>query len=131
MYQKLVFVGNLGRDPDMRYTPSGQPVTTLSIATNRKWTNSDGTPGEEVTWFRVSVWGSQAEACNKYLAKGAAVLVEGALKPDPATGGPRVWTRQDGTASASFEVTAQVVKFLGGGRSEPEPVEDEADELPF
>ena len=90
MYQKIVIVGNLGRDPEMRYTPSGQPVTNLSVATNRKWTSADGTPGEETIWFRVSVWGKQAETCNQYLSKGRQVLVEGRLRPDPATGGPRV-----------------------------------------
>ena len=114
MYQKIIIVGNLGRDPEMRYTPSGQPVTNLSVATNRKWTSADGTPGEETIWFRVSVWGKQAETCNQYLSKGGQVLVEGRLRPDPATGGPRIWTRQDGTAGASFEVTSFNVRFLGG-----------------
>ena len=114
MYQKIVIVGNLGRDPEMRYTPSGQPVTNLSVATNRKWTSADGTPGEETIWFRVSVWGKQAETCNQYLSKGRQVLVEGRLRPDPATGGPRIWTRQDGTPGASFEITALNVRFLGG-----------------
>lgn len=130
MYQKLTLVGNLGRDPEMRYTPNGKPVTTLSVATNRKWTKDDGTTGEETTWFRVSAWGRMAEVCNEHLAKGAAVLVEGTLKPDPQTGGPRIWTRQDGTAGASFEVTAHTVRFLQGGQQEEEP-EETQEELPF
>lgn len=136
MYQKIIIVGNLGRDPEMRYTPSGQPVTNLSVATNRKWTNADGTPGEETIWFKVSVWGKQAESCNQYLSKGRQVMVEGRLRPDPATGGPRIWTGQDGVVRASFEVTAFTVKFLGG-RTEAaaeDLLEEEAidgGELPF
>jgi single-strand DNA-binding protein len=137
VYQKIIVVGNLGRDPEMRYTPSGQPVTNLSIATNRRWTNTDGSPGEETIWFRVSVWGKQAEACNQYLSKGRQVLVEGRLIPDPATGGPRIWTRQDGSPGASFEINAFTVRFMGGradvGAGEPPdeaPVMEE-DEIPF
>jgi single-strand DNA-binding protein len=112
MYQNLIIVGNLGRDPEMRYTPSGQAVTNLNVATNRKYTTSDGNQVEETTWFRVSTWGKTAEACNQYLKKGSKVLVEGRLNPDPDTGGPRIWTRQDGTSAASFELTANQVRFL-------------------
>jgi single-strand DNA-binding protein len=141
MYQKVVIVGNLGRDPEMRYTPQGKPVTNFSVATSRRWTNADGTPGEETIWFRVSAWGRTAEVCNEYLSKGRQVLVEGRLRPDPETGGPRIWTRPDGTAGASFEITAFSVKFLGGRGEvveaepgvtleEPPPEEGE-EELPF
>ena len=112
MYQKLVIIGNLGRDPEMRYTPSGQAVTNLNIATNRQYTANNGERVKETTWFRVSVWGNQAENANKYLRKGSKVLVEGRLTQDPATGGPRVWTAQDGSPRASFEMTAQVVQYL-------------------
>lgn len=112
MYQNLIIVGNLGRDPEMRYTPSGQAVTNFNVATNRKYTTSDGNKVEETTWFRVSTWGKTAEACNQYLKKGSKVLVEGRLNPDPDTGGPKIWTRQDGTSAASFEVTANQVRFL-------------------
>ena len=112
MYQKITIAGNLGRDPEMRYTPDGKAVTNLSVATSRKWTGNDGQKQEETTWFNVSVWGSQAEACNQYLSKGSKVLVEGRIKPDPQTGGPRIWTRQDGTSGASFEVSANRVVFL-------------------
>ncbi len=115
MYQKLVIVGNLGADPEMRYTPTGQAVTNFRMATNRKWTNTDGSQGEETIWFRVTVWGKQAETVNQYLSKGRQVLVEGRLIPDKATGGPRIWTGNDGKAHASFEVTADTVRFLGGG----------------
>lgn len=113
MYQKIIIVGNLGRDPEMRYTPDGTPVTTLSVATNRKWTSPDGTPGEETTWFRVTAWRRLAETAAQYLSKGRPVLIEGRLKPDPQTGGPRVWTRQDGTVGASYEITANTIRFLG------------------
>jgi len=112
MYQKLVIVGNLGTDPEMRYTPSGQAVTNFSVATNRRYTSSDGNQVDETTWFRISVWGKQAESTNQYLKKGNKVLVEGRLNPDRETGGPRLWTRQDGTSAASFEMTAEAVKFL-------------------
>jgi len=112
MYQKLVIVGNLGRDPEMRYTPSGQAVTNLSIATNRQYTANSGERVKETTWFRVSVWGNQAENANKYLRKGSKVLIEGRLTQDPATGGPRIWTGTDGSPRASFEMTAQVVQYL-------------------
>jgi len=114
MYHKVIIVGNLGRDPEMRYTPDGTPVTTFSVATNRKWTNQDGSQGEETIWFRVSAWRKLAEVCNQYLSKGRQVFVEGRLRPDPNTGGPRVYTRQDGTAGASFEIVADTVKFIGG-----------------
>ncbi len=111
MYQRIVLVGNLGRDPEMRYTPNGTPVTSFSVATNRKYTASDGQVRDETLWFRVSVWGKQAETCNQYLAKGRSVLVEGTLIGDE-NGGPRIWTGQDGKPRASFEVRAQTVRFL-------------------
>jgi single-strand DNA-binding protein len=117
-YQKLILVGHLGRDPELRYTGDGTPVTTLSLATTRKWRNSDGSQGEETTWFRISVWRRQAEITAQYLRKGRQVMVEGRLAPDKETGGPRIWTRQDGTPGASYEITADRVIFLGGGRAE-------------
>lgn len=112
MYHTLILIGNLGADPEMRYTPSGQAVTNFNVASNRKYTTSDGNPVKETTWFRISTWGKTAENCNQYLKKGSKVLVEGRLNPDPTTGGPRVFTRQDGTSGATFEVTAQTVRFL-------------------
>ena len=114
MFQRVTIIGNLGRDPEMRYTPSGTAVTDFSVATNRKWTNKDGTPGEETVWFRCSAWGKTAETVNQYLTKGRQVYVEGRLKPDSATGGPRTYTRSDGTPGAQYEVTVDIVKFLGG-----------------
>ncbi|MBI3760983.1 MAG: single-stranded DNA-binding protein [Chloroflexi bacterium] len=113
MYNKIILVGNLGRDPEMRYSPSGQAVTNFSIATSEKWTDQQGQPQERTLWWRISVWGKLAETCNQYLKKGRQVLVEGRMNGDAKTGGPRIYTRQDGTAGASFEVTAVSVKFLG------------------
>lgn len=115
MYQKLVIVGRLGRDPEMRYMPDGTAVTSMNVATDRRWTDKNtGQPVQETTWFRVSVWGRQAETANQYLTKGKMVLIEGHLKPDPQTGSPRMYTRQDGTMGSSFEMTAELVRFLGG-----------------
>ncbi|MCI0519757.1 MAG: single-stranded DNA-binding protein [Chloroflexi bacterium] len=112
MYHTIIIAGNLGKDPEMRYTPSGQAVTNFNVATSRQYTGSDGNLVKETIWFRISAWGKQAETCNTYLKKGSKVLVEGRLVPDAATGGPRIWTRQDGTSGASFEVSANTVRFL-------------------
>lgn len=112
MYHTLIIVGNLGKDPEMRYTPSGQAVTSFSVATSRKYTSSNGQAVKETIWFRISVWGKQAESCNNYLRKGSKVVVEGRLTPDLATGGPRMFTRKDGTQGTSFEVMASTVRFL-------------------
>jgi single-strand DNA-binding protein len=134
MYQKLVITGNLGQDPEMRYMPDGQPVANFSVACNRKWTTQDtGEQQEETTWFRVSVWGRQAEACNEYLEKGRQVLVEGRLRPDPNTGGPRLWTRQDGSVGTSYEMVANQVQFLGsnGSGSPNSGAAQEEDDIPF
>lgn len=117
MYQKVIVVGNLGNDPEMRYMPDGSAVTNFSLASNRRYTDRSGQPVDETTWFRVSVWGRQAETANQYLSKGRMVLIEGHLRPDPQTGGPRTYTRQDGTVGASFDLTADNVKFLGGRES--------------
>lgn len=113
MFQTLILIGNLGKDPEMRYTPAGNPVTTLSLATNRRYNDSNEQATKETTWFRVTVWGKQAEACNEFLHKGSKVLVEGRLTPDPETGGPRIW-ESNGKIGASYEVTASIVRFLSG-----------------
>ncbi len=141
MYHTLIIVGNVGRDPEMRYTPSGQAVTSFSVATNRQYTNNNGELVKETIWFRISAWGRQAETCNQYLKKGAKVLVEGRLTADQATGGPRIWTGQDGQPRASFEVSAVTVRFLssraesempGGAAMLDEPLTSGEDEnIPF
>jgi single-strand DNA-binding protein len=114
MYQRITLVGNLGNDPDLRYLPDGRPVANFSMATNRKWNNKDGSKGEETVWWRISVFGNQAEPIAQYLSKGRAVLVEGRMRPDPGTGGPRTYTKGDGTIGAQYEVTAEKVPFLPG-----------------
>ena len=101
MYHTLIIVGNLGKDPEMRYTPSGQAVTSFSVASNRKYTSSNGEQVNETIWFRISAWGKQAEICNQYLKKGSKVLVEGRLTPDKNTGGPRIWQKQGGSSGSS------------------------------
>ena len=118
MYQKLIIIGNLGSNPEQRFTPSGDPVTTFSVATSRRYGEKD-----ETTWFRVSVWGKQAESCNKYLSKGSKVLVEGRLKAEP-----NVYQRKDGTWASSYELTAETVRFL---TAKCEQVESADLDVPF
>jgi single-strand DNA-binding protein len=113
-YQQTTIVGNLGRDPELKYFENGNAVANMSVATNRKWKDeASGEMHEETTWFKVSVWGKQAEACNEHLRKGRQVLVEGRLRPDPETGGPRIYAKKNGFAGASFEMVASNVRFLG------------------
>jgi len=112
MYQSITIIGRLGRDPEMRYLPSGEPVTTFSVAADRAWNDKNGQRQKETTWFRITVFGKQAEIVNQYLSKGRMVLVEGRLRPDPKTGGPAIYQRQDGTAGASFEIVANTIRFL-------------------
>jgi single-strand DNA-binding protein len=135
MHHKITLLGHLGRDPEMRYAKDGTPVTNFSMAIDDSYGEN-----KKTIWVRVSVWRKQAESCNQYLRKGSQVYVEGRLGHE--NGNPQVFTRQDGTTGSSFEVTANVVKFLGsrGGteqRSEqPErqetPVEiPDGNEIPF
>ncbi len=143
MYHKITLIGNLGRDPEMRYLQSGQAVTNFSMATTEKWTGQDGQLQERTLWWRVSVFGKMAETCNTYLKKGSKAYVEGRVTGDPKTGGPRIYQRQDGSSGASFEVNASVVKFLssrGEGGSAPSGMPDSehghgldeaADDIPF
>jgi single-strand DNA-binding protein len=112
MYQSVTVVGRLGRDPEMRYMPDGSPVTSFSMATDRAYNDRNGQKQKETTWFRVSVFGKQAEVVNQYLSKGKMALVEGRLRVDPKTGGPTTFTRQDGTVGSSFEIVANTVRFL-------------------
>lgn len=131
-YQKLIVVGYLGSDPVMRLTSSGKAVTSFPVATSRFYIDGNGNKVDETTWLRVSVWDQQAEMASKYLRKGSFVLVEGRLKPDPETGGPRIWTGKDGQPHANFEVTAQTVRFLPGGKSGAvSEAASEPDNIPF
>ena len=129
MYAKLILVGNLGGDVEMRYTPAGHPVSNFSLAVNRQYKNSNDEVVKETTWFRVACWGKLAEVVNQFLSKGRQVLVEGRLAPEI-----RIWTGNDGQPRASYEVTAETVKFLGGNgqqaaAEDAAPVEN--DQVPF
>jgi len=138
-YHTLIIVGRLGQDPEMRYMPNGQAVTNFSVASDRSYRNAGGEMVKVTTWFRVSVWGKQAESCNQYLNKGSMVLIEGTLNPDKDTGRPRIWTSADGRSGSSYDVNAQTVRFLstrGGGQdssseSDSEAPEVDEDNIPF
>jgi len=138
-YQTIVIAGNVGRDPEMRYTPSGTAVTSFSVAVNESYTNNSGEKVKKTIWFRISAWGKQAEICNQYVKKGQMILVEGRLTGDQATGGPRVWTGQDGQPRSSFEITANTVRFLssrqesgeGGGAMDAGDISAPAEDIPF
>ena len=110
MVNKVILVGNLGKDPEVRYTSGGQAVATLRIATSRSWTDKQsGQRKEETEWHDVEVWGKQAEQCGEYLAKGRQVYVEGRLKTDK-------WQdKQSGQDRYKVKVVAEGVRFLGGG----------------
>lgn len=108
MVNKVILVGNLGKDPQTRSTPNGQEVATLTVATSEKFKGKDGELQERTEWHTVVVWGKQAESCGKYLSKGRQVYVEGRL----AT---RKWTDKEGAERYSTEVVAETVKFLGQG----------------
>ena len=102
---KVMVIGHLGRDPEMRYTPSGRPVTTFSVATTRTWHSSDGERHEETEWFNVVAWGNLAEVCNQYLRKGSRVYVEGRLQT-------RSWDDPDGQRHSRTEVVANEMVIL-------------------
>ena len=104
---KVILIGNLGSDPEVRYLPSGQPVGNFNIATTEKWTGKDGKPGEKTEWHRIVVFGKQAENCKEYLKKGRQVYVEGRLQT-------REWQNKEGQKQKTTEVIAQTVQFLGG-----------------
>jgi single-strand DNA-binding protein len=127
MYQKIFLTGNLGRDPELRYTPNGTSVAKFSVATNERWTDREGNPQDRTIWWQVSVWGRQGEAVSEHLRKGSQVFIEGRVDPDPETGGPRVWTGSDGQARANFEIVAQRVQFVGrrGGAARFDELRDE------
>ena len=139
MFHTIIIVGNLGKDPEMRYTPSGQAVTSFNVASSRSYTGANGQQVKETIWFRVSAWGKTAETASQYLKKGNKVLVEGRLVPDQTTGGPRVYTRQDGTTGSSFEVSAVTIRFLTpkgesgapGAEEAPEAAAGDAGDIPF
>lgn len=124
---KVMIIGNLGRDPEMRYTPSGRPVTSFSVATSRTWTTSDGERHTETEWFNIVAWGNLAEICNQYLSKGQRVYVEGRLQT-------RRWEDNDGNKHTSTEVVANEMIILDDRRDSNLTAEDDeadVDEFPF
>jgi single-strand DNA-binding protein len=135
---KVILVGRLGADPELKAVGNGQSVARLSIATSESWMGKDGQKQERTEWHRVVIWGRQAENCAKHLSKGRQVYVEGRLQT-------RSWEDQQGQKRYSTEIVANTVQFLGAGAGErtaqgagdsyqdfgPEPSFDAADEIPF
>ncbi len=131
---KVMIIGHLGRDPEMRYTPSGRPVTSFTVATSRSWNTADGERRSETEWFNVVAWGSLAEICKQYLTKGQQVYIEGRLQT-------RRWDDEEGNKRTAVEVVAKEMTMLGErrkGQENEEPPGDgeteareEEDEFPF
>ena len=119
---KVMIIGHLGRDPEMRYTPSGRPVTTFSVAVSRSWNSSDGERRSETEWFKIVAWGNLAEICKKYLTKGQQIYIEGRLQT-------RRWEDKDGQRRTSVEVVANEMTMLGD-RREKGSGDDAFDEIP-
>lgn len=136
MFEQYFIVGNAGKDPEMRFTPSGQAVCNFSVGVNHQYTNSNGEQVKETKWVRVVTWGKQAETCNQYVKKGSKVLVVGRLNADKETGSPKVFQKQDGSWGSSFEMTASTVRFLspraeGGMTDTARELGGEETEVPF
>jgi len=128
---KVMLIGNLGRDPEMRYTPSGRPVTTFTLATSRSWKSSDGEMHTETEWFNIVAWGSLAEICKQYLLKGMHVYVEGRLQT-------RRWDDNDGNKHVSVEIVAIEMMMLGDRKdgnysheADPNGLDGSNEEFPF
>lgn len=111
-FNKIILVGNLGRDPELRYTPQGTPVCSFSLATNeRRKDRNTGENNDVTTWFRVTLWGRQAETASQYLTRGRPVYIEGRLRVEE-------WTDRDGKPRHTLEVHATDMQFIGGGRAD-------------
>jgi single-strand DNA-binding protein len=124
---KVMLIGNLGQDPEMRYTPSGRPLTKFQMAVNRSWTSTDGEKKSETEWFNIVAWGKLAEICNQYLTKGRRVYIEGRLHS-------RTWKDDNGANHSSVEITANEMIILDErsieeGSSEQTPSSEE--DYPF
>ncbi len=118
---KVMIIGHLGRDPEMRYTPSGRPVTTFTMAVSRSWNTVDGERHTETEWFNVVAWGNLAEICKQYLNKGQQVYIEGRLQT-------RRWEDKEGNKHTSIEVVANEMMMLGDRRDNNQSQEGAADE---
>ena len=117
---KVQIIGHLGKDPEMRYTPSGKPVTTFSVAVSRSWNSADGERHSETAWFNVVAWGNLAEICKQYLVKGQQVFVEGRLQT-------RRWDDKEGQKHTSVEIVANEMMMLGDRRDANNNHTQEAD----
>jgi single-strand DNA-binding protein len=116
---KVILIGNLGRDPELKYTPGQNAVCNFTLATNEQWTDKSGAKQERTEWHRIVAWGKQAEICGQYLKKGRQVYVEGSLTT-------REWNDKDGNKRTTTEVKAQRVQMLGGRPGEGTPGRTEA-----
>ncbi len=117
---RVIVMGNLTRDPELRYTPSGAAVTSFGLGINRRFRDGSGAPKDEATFVEIVAWGKQAEVCGEYLAKGRLVLIEGRLRQER-------WETREGEGRSVLKVVADRIQFLGNGR--PQAAEDaEADE---
>ncbi|GAB4463393.1 MAG: hypothetical protein Kow00120_29900 [Anaerolineae bacterium] len=130
MFQQVILVGNLGADPELKYTPTGVAVCNFSVAVNERWNDRQtGERKEKVTWFRVAAWRELGEHCATYLSKGRQVMVIGRVEE------PSAWIGKDGQPRAQIEITARDVRFLGsrenGGAGAPSAPSGEGDEIPF
>ncbi len=125
---KVMIIGELGRDPEMRYTPSGRPVTTFNIASTRSWNSADGERHSETEWFNIVAWGSLAEICKQHLFKDQQVYIEGRLQT-------RTWEDANGIKRSSTEIVAQEMIVLGEEKKTADVEEDEPnhqkDEFPL
>lgn len=108
MVNKVILVGNLGKDPEVRFTPNGRALAKFPVATSERWTDPDGNKQERTEWHNVVVWGKQAETCGQYLSKGRQVFVEGSIRS-------RQYDDKDGNKRYMTEIVARDVRFLGGG----------------
>lgn len=118
-FNKVILVGNLGRDPELRYTPQGTPVCNFSMATNEKRKDKTGEYEDHVTWFKVTIWGRMAETASQYLTKGRQVYIEGRVRLEE-------WTDRDGKTRTTLEVHATDMQFVGGNNQEERPREKAA-----
>ena len=136
MVNRVILVGNLGRDPEVRFTANGRALARFSLATTERWTDQDGNKQERTAWHNIVVWGKQAETCGQYLSKGRQVFIEGSIRS-------RQYEDKDGNKRSITEIVARDVRFLGGGRAPQEaavsaPLGEEAvvapaeeDDIPF
>jgi single-strand DNA-binding protein len=120
---KIILIGNVGKDPEMRYTPSGQAVTKFSLATTRKWKNNDGEPKSRTTWFNIEAWGRMAETLNEYVKKGSRLYVEGRLEVDEYD--------KDGEKKYFTKVVVGEFQFLSSRDSEEPEEELSEEQIPF